>query len=254
MASLTRIRRQWEALGREDPLWGVLSDPSKRGNRWDPEEFFRTGPAQIASILAVVERAGIKLRRGSALDFGCGVGRLTQALAEPFHEVHGVDVAESMIAEARRHNRRGERCSYHLSTTSRLPFDAGRFDFVLSLITLQHMPAGPASRYISEFVRVLAPGGVACFQIPSTPVEPAAEGGAWARVRRLLRRAAPGPVRAMVRGASLSLSRRRAFEMHGIPRARVEALLARGGARTVVVVPDASAGAGWTSFLYVAAR
>jgi SAM-dependent methyltransferase len=253
-ASLSRIKRQWEALGREDPLWGVLSDPAKRGNRWDVEEFFRTGRAEIASILADVERKGVALRRGSALDFGCGVGRLTQALAEQFREVHGVDVAESMVAGARRHNRHGDRCAYHVNAEDRLPFDPGRFDLVLSVITLQHMPARLAATYIVDFVRVLAPGGVAFFQMPATPVEVAGDGGAWRHLRRRLRRALPDPVRTLLRGASLALSRRRPFEMHGLPRAAVEGLLDRAGARVVAVTPDASAGEGWTSFRYLVTR
>jgi SAM-dependent methyltransferase len=253
-ASLSRIKRQWEALGREDPLWGVLSDPAKRGNRWDVEEFFRTGPAELASILTFVECTGTPLRRGSALDFGCGVGRLSQALAEQFREVHGVDVAESMIAGAKSHNRHGERCAYHVNTEDRLPFEAGRFDFVLSVITLQHMPARLASSYITEFVRVLAPGGVAYFQIPAAPVELSRVGGVWPRIRRMIRHVVPEPVRAVMRSVSLAMSRSRTFEMHGLPRVDVEALLGRAGARLVAVAPDASAGAGWTSFRYVAAR
>jgi SAM-dependent methyltransferase len=254
MASLTRIKRQWEALGREDPLWAVLSDPAKRGNRWDEEEFFRTGREEIAAILARVNRLGVPLRRGSALDFGCGVGRLTQALAEQFREAHGIDVAESMVARARRHNRHGERCTYRVNTVDRLPFEAGRFDFVLSVITLQHMPSKLAARYIAEFVRVLAPGGVAYFQIPAVPIELPGDEGLWPRLRRGLKHALPATVRGMMRSAALAVSRRTVFEMHGLPRAEVEALVESSGARLVTVAPDASAGAGWTSFIYVAAR
>ena len=45
-------------------------------------------------------------------------------------------------------------------------FEAGTFDFVLSLIVLQHMPSGQAAPgYLAEFLRVLRPGGLLVFQI-----------------------------------------------------------------------------------------
>ena len=37
---LDRLRRVWERLGGDDPLWAVLSDSRKRGGRWDIDEFF----------------------------------------------------------------------------------------------------------------------------------------------------------------------------------------------------------------------
>ena len=132
--SLSRIRRQWEALGAADPLWAVLSDPAKRGNRWDVEEFFRTGREEVRATLAWLAELGVAPRGGAALDFGCGVGRLTQALAGHFDEVHGVDVAASMVALARRYDRHGGRCSFHVNTSDRLPFEDGRFSLVLSLV------------------------------------------------------------------------------------------------------------------------
>ena len=82
--SLRRISRRWETLARTDPFWAVLSDPAMRGNRWKREECFRTGRVEIEEVLAYVAGRGLELRRREALDFGCGVGRLTQALADHF--------------------------------------------------------------------------------------------------------------------------------------------------------------------------
>ena len=170
--SLAEVRKSWDALGAEDPLWAVLTDDRYRGGRWDEDAFFATGAEEIAGVVRDLDRLGKPARRGRCLDFGCGVGRLTQALAAHFESCDGVDIAASMIAAARRLDRSGGRCAFHVNDAPDLAlFPAGTFDFVYSNIVLQHMPPEAAKAYIPEFLRVLAPGGVAMFEIPSENIE-----------------------------------------------------------------------------------
>jgi len=99
------------------------------------------------------------------LDFGCGVGRLSQALATDFDEVDGVDISESMIQAANGYNKQGGRVRYHLNVSKGLElFPSNTFDFVFTLICLQHIPPNFQLSYIGEFMRVLKKGGVAYFQ------------------------------------------------------------------------------------------
>jgi hypothetical protein len=46
----------------------VLTHHAKRGNRWDPEEFFGLGKAEIAGVLGWVSERGLPLSHGRALD------------------------------------------------------------------------------------------------------------------------------------------------------------------------------------------
>lgn len=181
--SLEEIARSWDAFGREDPLWAILTLPGKRNRRWDPEEFFRTGVEEVGRVLSLLGSLGQPASRRRALDFGCGVGRLTQALAASFDEVDGVDVAPSMVDLARRFNRRGARCRFHLNAEPHLRlFADGAFDLVYSSYVLQHVPPPLARGYVGEFVRLLAPGGLALFQLPAEPRPGASEalpGGAF---------------------------------------------------------------------------
>ena len=162
-----KIRQSWDQFGREDPFWAVLTNPDKKDGRWSEAEFFETGRHSIQAALQRITTLGIGLNFGKALDFGCGPGRLTQALAEHFQEVHGVDIAASMIAKAQELNKFGERCIYHLNDRPDLQlFEANAFDLVYSWLVLQHMPKQLALGYIAEFARVTKPGGVMVFQIP----------------------------------------------------------------------------------------
>ncbi|MDQ2724615.1 MAG: class I SAM-dependent methyltransferase, partial [Actinomycetota bacterium] len=92
---------------------------------------------------------------------------LTQALCEHFDRCDGVDIAPSMIERAQGWNRHGSRCSYHLNTSADLAdFPDGAFDVVFCYLVLQHMEPELAKGYVAEFMRLLAPGGVAVFQVP----------------------------------------------------------------------------------------
>ena len=92
--ALERHRRDWEQLAEVDPLWAILAAPDARGGRWKLDEFFATGEAEIAQVLEVASGLGYPERYEQALDFGCGVGRLTNALARRFGEVIGIDISQ----------------------------------------------------------------------------------------------------------------------------------------------------------------
>lgn len=164
--NLTTLQNHWDQLGKDDPFWAVLTDPSKSGGRWEPKEFFQTGVTQIASLLEETTALNVPVQRGRALDFGCGVGRLSQALAVHFEEVHGVDISPSMLAHANRFNQHAGRCHYHLNAESNLRlFPDQHFDFICSPITLQHIEPVYEKLYLREFFRILRPGGIAAFQV-----------------------------------------------------------------------------------------
>ena len=172
--NLEELQRNWNAFGESDPFGAILTVPSKIGGKWKTAEFFRKGVEEIAKIMDYIQslRLGTGLKRGEALDFGCGVGRLTQPLCDHFERCSGVDIAPSMIRLANQFNRHGARCRYYLNAVDDLSlFEDGRFDFVYSNIVLQHMKPEYSRRDMKEFLRVLAPGGLLIFQLPSQPTD-----------------------------------------------------------------------------------
>jgi SAM-dependent methyltransferase len=187
--SLRSLRWSWNRFGQTDPFWAVLVDPSKVGRRWeDPAEkarFFELGREDVTRTLGEVKASGLRVPHHRALDFGCGVGRLTQGLAEHFERVVGVDIATTMVSRARRENRHGDRVRYLVNERGDLTvLDPERFDLILSLLVLQHMEPIYALGYVAEFVRVLTPSGAAVFNLPHVScTPPSAWRRLWARWR-----------------------------------------------------------------------
>lgn len=163
------LARNWDALGDLDPCYGVLSEQSRKDGRWDREEFFASGRAHVQQLLQTLRDARATFTPGRCLDFGCGVGRLTLPLAELFEQTIGVDVAEAMIAEARRNAASAAlRCELVVNRDPHLHrFADATFDVVHSSLVLQHIPPDIAIAYVAEFFRVCRPGGLVVFQLPA---------------------------------------------------------------------------------------
>src|SRR6202035_2479615 len=98
------------------------------------------GTREIGVFMEQAAEWGAPASRRSALDFGCGIGRLSQALADHFDQVHGVDISPKMIELARQHNRKGAHCEYLCNPAGDLRrFADGSIDMIYSWITLPHM-------------------------------------------------------------------------------------------------------------------
>jgi SAM-dependent methyltransferase len=178
--NLQDLQQHWDAFGRQDPMWAILTDPARKGRRWTAPEFFATGAEEIGGFMVEAEALGLPRHRRRALDFGCGLGRLTQALAVHADSVLGLDVAPSMIEQARAFNQHGPRVEYRVQAAPPFAGVADRtVDLVYSGRVLQHIAPEYARCYIRELARVLAPGGFLSFDVPSRALEaPALPAGA----------------------------------------------------------------------------
>lgn len=167
-SSSDRHRDQWEALGSNDPYWAVLADPRKTGGLWDKDKFFRKGDAELDYILRKAIDLGMSPRFDVALDYGCGVGRLSRALARYFERVFGVDISESMLAEARKRNASYSNIQFLKNNGDGLPHIADEsIDFLYCNMVLQHSCRQIQRVLIKEFLRLVRPGGTLVFQTPS---------------------------------------------------------------------------------------
>lgn len=245
--SLRADRREWDDLAERDAMWAVCSDPEMRG-RWSAEEFFASGETEVAGAMDGLAREGLAPERTRrALDFGCGLGRLTRALSTRFDEVVGVDLSEEMVAEATRLNSDRPNVTFLANDRPDLSLLPGaQFDLVFSLIALQHVSSREAiEAYLREFVRVTAPGGVIAFQLPAA-VGWQIRAHPLRLANRALRRLprAPGFLLRALMPYSMSLT--------AVPEERVRAALS--GTTVEAVFPDARGGSPVVKSLFYVAR
>lgn len=112
----------------------------------------------------------------SALDVGCGEGRLTRELRRLIPEVVGIDADEASIAAAESHPGAGE-ITYIRGDFLTHRFAPASFDLVCAVASLHHMDAEAALRRMAEVVRprgVLAVVGLARSAPPDLPIDAAA--------------------------------------------------------------------------------
>ena len=156
--------RDWDDLALVDPFWAVLAADGKRGGGWELSEFLSTGEADVEQMLATAAELGRPSRRERVLDFGCGVGRLTRALARRFDEAVGVDVSERMLEHARRLN--ADTPNVAFANAEHPP--AGGFDLVIANLVLQHLPSRALARvYMTRLIEAARPDGLVVFQLPT---------------------------------------------------------------------------------------
>lgn len=184
MSYLAGLRDNWDALAKADPLWAVCTDPERTGRKWEEREFFLTGELEVDTVLDHLSRNNIPVdTRGGCIDFGCGVGRLTQAFARRFDHCCGVDISPEMISRAAAYNRYAGRCWYLVNDRPDLGiFKDDSQGFVYSSLVLQHMRPRLGLRYLGEFGRILRPGAIAVVQVVES-----ANLGALQRLKRFLR-------------------------------------------------------------------
>jgi SAM-dependent methyltransferase len=132
----------------------------------DYDRFASLEPASVGNWL--IEQ--LPARGHRALDAGCGAGRYTQALAQHFDQVVGVDISEPLIEIARR---RRSRPNVRYVVSDLMAFgDANGFDLVFSSTTLHHLPdLNAALLHLRGLVRA---GGTAILidNIASRPTPP----------------------------------------------------------------------------------
>ncbi len=233
---LQELAQDWEEFARTDPLWAILINREKRGNRWRIEDFFKTGLHEINRVMQEVESMNLKIGHSRALDFGCGVGRLTRALANYFDEVSGVDISESMIRLAQKYNCEISKCRFYLNQRDDLHlFGDDTFDFVYSSITLQHIKPHHTTNYLNELLRIISPRGLLVFQLVEEQIG----------LKTL-----PNRSRMLAYKIRSRLTNRPIMEMHGIQKRNVISVISKDGGKTLKVERLPDQGPGWRSYRY----
>jgi SAM-dependent methyltransferase len=166
------IQDTWEHLGETEPHFSVFTSELFKQSKIKDNitDFYATGQYDIDCMIKVLARNGIDYSQfKSCLEFGCGVGRNTRWLCERFASVLGCDIsqahlriAENYFADKGIHNVTLQ----HIRQVQDIKSLPG-VDLVYSVIVLQHNPPPIISLIVRQFIKILNPGGIAFFQVPT---------------------------------------------------------------------------------------
>jgi 2-polyprenyl-3-methyl-5-hydroxy-6-metoxy-1,4-benzoquinol methylase len=168
--------RDWARLGDSDPYYGVISQSKFRSTNIDKnakDEFFAGGRIHVDQVLAVLRDALEFEPHGTALDFGCGVGRIANALSPHFESVVGLDISPGMLMRAKEDAREAGilNVTYKSSRDESLLSDS-IYDFVHTYIVLQHIPTKIGERVIRRLLMAIKPGGVGAIHFTFSETTP----------------------------------------------------------------------------------
>jgi SAM-dependent methyltransferase len=135
----------------------------------DEPAFWASGPENLDRTLEPFSRAIGPADR--VIEIGCGIGRITRAIADRAAHVTGVDVSKEMVDRAR--IALADVRNVELVVGNGLDLsgvDDASVDVAYSFIVFQHIPDPEVTcGYIEEIGRVLRPGGWTVFQVSEQP-------------------------------------------------------------------------------------
>lgn len=160
------MKADWNRRAQKDPMYYIASWKKD----WSLSDFLQSGEEDCQNFLDPrLKEIGFHTADRTVLEIGCGLGRLSHALARRFAKVQALDISETMIAKGQELNKGIKNIEWVLSNGSDLhPIPAQSVDFVFSYLVLQHLPSEDLVRkYLSEVTRVLRPNGVFLLQFKS---------------------------------------------------------------------------------------
>jgi len=150
VVDLNTSREFWEEKAAENPAWYISSYGSYHDR--DMDGFWKSGNA----IWDDLKRAtGYQPTPSDVVvDIGCGIGRLTRAIAGEVGQVHGFDISRQMLEQARKLGLPNA-TFYETEGNSLRPLPDKSSDLVLAYNVLQHLPSEEVlGEYLHEMGRV----------------------------------------------------------------------------------------------------
>ena len=110
------------------------------------------------------------------LDAACGTGYGSDIIASVAKEVYGVDISQEAINYANSHFTANSNLKYIRGDITKLPFEKGKFDVVVSFETIEHVDGKMQAKFLKEIKRVLKPEGVLIISTPNKEIYAEQEG------------------------------------------------------------------------------
>jgi 2-polyprenyl-3-methyl-5-hydroxy-6-metoxy-1,4-benzoquinol methylase len=169
---IEKVENTWSRLGQEDAHWSVITSEKFRKNNIDEnlEEFFAMGEGDISRVEFALNRVGVSLSDiDLAIDFGCGVARLSIPLAKRCKQVLGADISNAHLQEAKTNVQRAglENLDLRLVGSISAIRDLPEANLVFSLIVLQHNSPPVMLEILKALCSRVKTGGFLYIQVPT---------------------------------------------------------------------------------------
>lgn len=169
------LQNTWDNFGEHDPFYSVITYEKYKDKHLTDElidEFYSNPNAEGCTLyverkLKELKQHGLEsFKHKTGLDFGCGVGRNIVHLAPHFKKMVGLDISAKHLDYARKacKKRNLDNVIFFKSNQDIEPF--GKFDFIFTVITLQHIPPPLMKKYIEQLLNMLNHNGIAFIHLP----------------------------------------------------------------------------------------
>ena len=163
---IAKMRREWDQRALENHRHYIVNSQTN----WSDEDFCLSGEGTVSHYVLTDMENICQARRPAdmkVLDFGCGAGRVTRALAQVFGEVHGVDISGEMVRIARNALAGVSNVRIHHSNGEDLDVLGSDFyDFAFAFSVFHHIPSKSAIRdCIAQVGKHLRPGDLFKFEV-----------------------------------------------------------------------------------------
>jgi SAM-dependent methyltransferase len=163
----------WEAKAKENPLFAVMTtvDMVNAGNSNFTDEhldqFFKKGKILFTKhVLPIIQLSGFSKEESLIIEYGCGAGRILNAVVENDFSCAGIDISPTMLGHCRKLVPAVKSLHLCAPATGKTDLPDGVASVVYSYAVLQHISTLTAFRNaVREMCRLLRSKGVLALQV-----------------------------------------------------------------------------------------
>ena len=157
--------KTWIGYGKKDPYFGVLFEEKyldKNLSQDSLTDFFLSGRKYVDNLFEIIHnQVDQNFKPNTALDFGCGTGRLIIPLAKRIEKVVGLDISKDILEIARINSEKNNLNNIRLYLSDNLSkITNQKFDMINSYIVFQHLNVNRGEKLIQLLLKQLNSNGI----------------------------------------------------------------------------------------------
>ena len=133
---------------------------NKNDNKINLEKFYNSSDSLIEIIKKFLNSNNIEFKFKKIVDFGCGVGRITNKLSDFGEIVYDIDISENHLQIARSNIKKDNVKFVGYNENYSFPNELNSSNFIVSFIVLQHIRPQEMKYFIENILNILEKDGL----------------------------------------------------------------------------------------------